>query len=392
MDHVSSSPADAIAAPTAGVARVVAPGATALRELRLRPVVLLRLALLLMIVGQLGRIPVLPVGRSAEAPVLVNDLWVLGVLASVGLAALYARSLVIDGVAGLALLFAALGSIMAVLAITRFGLTGMQAVVSLAYLARWLVYFGLYIAVINVVRADDVMGVWHALETMMLLFAAFGIVQAIFIPHFAQVVYPDSRVGVDWDEQGHRLVSTLLEPNIAGAMIMLVLLIELAQLGAGERVSLWKPILLVAALVATLSRSSLLGLLVGGAIILGVRGISRRMVRFAIVVGVMLIPAIPRAVEFAARYNKISLSDASAMSRVVAWLRILDVWSDNKVFGIGFNTYRYVQVHYGYTPGEGIAASSADGGLLFILLLTGIVGLSLYLAMLGLIVRRCRRI
>jgi O-antigen ligase len=97
-------------------------------------------------------------------------------------------------------------------------------------------------------------------------------------------------------------------------------------------------------------------------------------------------------IDFAQKYNKISLSDTSAMSRVVAWLRILDVWSDNKLFGIGFNTYRFVQVRYGYTPGEGVAASSADGGLLFILLMTGIVGLSLYVGMLWLIVRRCRRV
>jgi O-antigen ligase len=281
---------------------------------------------------------------------------------------------------------------MAVLSITRFGLTGMQVVVSLAYLFRWLVYFGLYVVVINIVRADDVMDVWHSLETMMLVFAAFGIVQALFIPHFAQVVYPDSRVGVDWDEQGHRMVSTMLEPNIAGAMIMLVLLVHLAQLSAGERLSLWKPILLSTALVASLSRSSFLGLIVGGALILAVRGISRRMVRFTVVIGALLIPAIPRAIEFAQKYNKISLSDASAMSRVVAWLRILDVWSDNKLFGIGFNTYRFVQVRYGYTPGEGVAASSADGGLLFILLMTGIVGLILYVGMLSLVIRRCRRV
>jgi hypothetical protein len=389
---VTSSPAEALAGTGAGFATLVAPGAPATRGYHFRPVVALRLALLLMIVGQLGRIPVLPVGRSAEAPVLVNDLWVLAVLATGALAATYARSLKIDAVGGIALLFAALGGIMALLAIPRFGLSGMQAVVSLAYLARWLAYFGLYLVVINVVKSRDVGDVWRALETMMLVFAAFGIVQAVFIPHFAQVVYPESRVGVDWDEQGHRLVSTMLEPNIAGAMIILVLLVQLAQLSAGDRVSLWKPTLMFAALIGTLSRSSFLGLFVGGTVILLVKGISRRMVRFGVIVTVLLLPGIPKAIDFAQKYNKFSVSDPSAMSRVVAWLRVLAVWWDNKLFGIGFNTYRFVLPHYGYEPAAGVSGSSADGGLLFIALMTGLVGLGMYLFMLWLVVRRCRAV
>ena len=104
------------------------------------------------------------------------------------------------------------------------------------------------------------MALWRTLESTIIAFAAFGLVQAVFIPHFAQVVYPDSRVTIDFDEQGHRLVSTVLEPNMAGAMIMLVFLVQLAQLAGGVRISSWKPLLLFSALVATLSRSSFLGL------------------------------------------------------------------------------------------------------------------------------------
>lgn len=345
-----------------------------------------------MIIGQLGRIPVLPVGNTAEAPVLVNDLWVLALLGVGVMASMYARSLKFDGVAGLALLFAALGGLMALLAIPRFGLSSMDAIVSLAYLARWLAYFGIYLVVINDVRPSDAMHVWRSLETMMLVFAAFGLVQAAFIPHFAQVVYPESRVGVDWDEQGHRLVSTVLEPNIAGAMIILVLLVQLAQLSAGERIPLWKPTVLFAALAATLSRSSFLGLMVGATIILAVRGISRRMVRFGVLILALLVPVVPRALEFAAKYNKITVSDPSAMSRVVAWVQVLTLWWDNKLFGIGFNTYRFVLPHYGYEPEPGVSGSSGGGGLLFIALMTGIVGVGLYLWMLWLVIRRCRTV
>ena len=71
------------------------------------------------------------------------------------------------------------------------------------------------------------------------------------------------------------------------------------------------------------------------------------------------------------------------------WLRALQVFSDSPVFGVGFNTYGYVAETYGW-PRVGLAGNSTDGGLLFIAVMTGVVGLSLYLTMLAVIVRRCR--
>ena len=79
------------------------------------------------------------------------------------------------------------------IAIPRFGLTSFAAIVSMGYLARWMVYLAIYVAVINTVRASDVEGMWRAMETAILLFAAFGIFQSAFLPGFAQMVYPDSR-------------------------------------------------------------------------------------------------------------------------------------------------------------------------------------------------------
>jgi hypothetical protein len=287
--------------------------------------------------------------------------------------------------------FATVGFVSALWAVPRFGLSGLALLVSLAYLVRWFVYFLVYLVVINIVRGDDVMAVWRSLEAMMLVFAVFGIIQSIFIPHFAQVVYPESRVFVDWDEQGHRLVSTMLEPNIAGSMIMLMLLVNVAQLSAGERVAVWKPLIFFAALVASLSRSSFLGLAVGLTVIVAVRGVSRRMLRFGAVVGVAFLAALPRLVDYAMRFNKLSVSDASAMSRVINWLRALEVWADNPILGIGFNTFGFVVERYGGIR-AGAGSYSSDGGLLFIAVMTGVVGLALYVAMLVYVFRSCRRV
>lgn len=370
--------------------RLVGAGTSSVRSWPVRPVTLLRVVLLLLLVGQLGRIPVLSTGTS-EAPLLVNDLCLLALIAVTFVGALAAESFRVDAIGGLMLAFTAIGFVSALLAVSRYGLSGLQVVVSLAYLARWFVYFTVYLVVINVVRGEDVLDVWKSLETMMLVFAVFGIIQSIFLPHFAQLVYPDSRVALDWDEQGHRLVSTVLEPNIAGSMLMLMLLVNVAQIAGGEPVSFWKPLLFLGALAATLSRSSFLGLAVGLVVILAVRGISRRVLRLGIVVGVLFLAALPRLISYAARFNKLTLSDASAMSRVANWLRALRIWADHPVFGIGFNTYGYVVERYGGMR-AGASSFSSDGGLLFIAVMTGVVGLALYLGMLGLVVRRCRRI
>jgi hypothetical protein len=387
---VSSSRADGFVAVTATPYRLVATEGAHWRHWQVHPVTALRIALLLLVIGQLGRIPVLSTGTS-EAPLLVNDLCLLAVIAVTAISALAARSFRVDSIGGLALAFAAIGLVSALMAGPRFGLSSLELLVSVAYLARWLVYFAVYLVVINVVRGDDILPVWRTLETTMLIFAAFGIVQSIFLPHFAQLVYPDSRVFIDWDEQGHRLVSTVLEPNIAGSMIMLVLLIQIAQLAAGDRVSMWKPLLMFAALVATLSRSSFLGLAVGIAIVLVIRGISRRMLQLAGATGVLFLLALPKLFQFAQQYSKWNVSDASAMSRVVSWLRALRVWADHPLFGIGFNTYGYVVERYGGIR-AGAASFSSDGGLLFIAVMTGVVGLALYLGILYLVVRRCRRV
>jgi O-antigen ligase len=369
--------------------RLVASETSARDRWRFRPVMVLRFAIVLMLVAQLGRIPVLSTG-TAEAPLLVNDICVIAVVAAGVFSGLVSRSFRVDKIGGIALTFASVGLIAALLSIPQYALTGFELLVSLAYLARWVVYLGLYLVVINVVRREDTLSVWHTLEATMLVFAAFGIIQAMFIPHFAQVIYPESRVWVDWDEQGHRLVSTVLEPNIAGGMIILILIIQLAQLAAGERVALWKPFLMFAALVATLSRSSFIGLFVGGTVILLVRGVSRRMLRFGALLLLVVVAALPKLVQFAQMYSKLSV-DASAMTRVTNWLRAIRIFADNPIIGVGFNTYGYVAERYGYAR-VGLSGNSTDGGLLFIAVITGVVGLSLYLTMLATVVRRCRRV
>jgi len=358
-------------------------------QLGVKPVAVLQGAIFLLVVGNLGRIPLLDLG-DRSAPILVNDLCMIVALAVGFLTALRDRSLRLNDVAIAGIVFAAIGALSTIAGIQRFGFSAIEILGSLAYLARWLLYFSLYVVIINCVRARDVGSVWAALEWAMILIVAFGIIQTIFLPNFAFIVYPDARHGLDWDAQRNRLVSTILEPNIAAAMIAATLLVQLARLASGAIVPLWRPLVMFSGLLMTLSRGGLLSFFVGCLVLLPVFGLSKRIAKLAVVVAVLLAAASPKLIAFASQYARFGMSDGSALARVVVWQRSIATFLDYPIFGIGFNTWGFVQERRGF---ERIAISSysAEGGLLFVAVLTGLVGLAFYVAMVWFVLRRSRR-
>jgi O-antigen ligase len=358
-------------------------------SLQVRPALMLRVALMLLALANIGRIPLLDLGER-EAPILINDLAVMAVIGVAVAAWSRARSLKLDDVALAALTFAGIGALSAVSAIPRFGLTVFELVASLAYLARWCTYFALYLVVINSLRREDVAPTWAVAEWTLLVIAAFGIVQAIFLPDFALMIYPESRAYFDWDPQRHRLVSTVLDPNLVAFMFVIGLLVSLSRMANGVAVPLWKPVLLMVALVMTLSRSGMLAFLVGAGVILWTRGITKRMARFGAVIAVLGLVALPRLIEMLVDYSRIGVTDASALARVISWQRAIVTFLESPWFGVGFNTYGYVQERRGFER-FGAGAYSAEGGLLFIAVMTGIVGVAVFIAMLWFVLRRCRR-
>jgi O-antigen ligase len=181
----------------------------------------------------------------------------------------------------------------------------------------------------------------------------------------------------------------VLEPNIAAMMILIPLLVELAQLSVGAVVARWKPLLLLSALVLTLSRSGVIGLICGLIVILSIRGLSKRLLRAGIAAAGLAVLAAPLLVRLAMAYGKLHV-DASALARLVSWARALKIFVDHPIIGVGFNTYGFVQRQYG-SDQIGAAAYSSDGGLLFVAVMTGVVGLALFCWMLAAMVRECRR-
>lgn len=354
-----------------------------------RVVDLLRVTVLLSVLANLARVPVLSTGMKS-APILLTDLLVVAALFFGSVVVMRRRRLIVDLPAGLGLAFAAVGAVSALLSIPRFGLSAFEVLFSLAYLVRWLVYFAIYVIAINVVFRPDALRLWGAVERMILVFAGFGIFQSIFLPGFAQMVYPDSQAYVDWDIQGHRLVSTYLDPNFAGGLIAMGLLVLVARAAFGTAVPAWKLLLLGAALLMTVSRSSILGFVAGAGLLLVVRGPSRRLLKLGGMALLVLLPFLPLLIRFALSFGKFSV-EGSAMHRVIAWLRAIEIFADHPVLGVGFNTYGFVARSYGFAE-KGNASFGLDGGLLFIAVMTGMVGVLVYSAMVAATLGRCRRL
>jgi len=354
-------------------------------DTRLRPVTALGWSFVALLAANLGRIPVIASGQHS-LPIILNDLALAAVLTFGLIGIVQRRRLALDRITVAVLVFALVGGLTAIAAVPRFGMPVSQLYVSLAYLLRWLFYVGVYVVVINCGTAGDAARLWRALEGVILVFAAFGVLQAALLPGFAQMVQP----GAGWDLQGHRLVSTALDPNIAGAMILIVLLVQLAMISTGVPTRRWKPLLLTLAVALTLSRSAVLALVAGGLIILFARGLSRRLVRLGAVVLLAVLATLPLLIRFAAQYGKFS-ADGSASARLITWALAFRAFLDHPIIGIGFNTWGFYQQRFGFDI-SGNASYSTDGGLLFVAALTGLVGLSIYLTMIGFLIVRCRRI
>ena len=344
-----------------------------------------------MALGNVGRIPMGALG-GRTAPFVVADVATALVWFALAAVVLGGRVRVtLDEISLPVVAFVAVATISTVLGIDRYGMDFKDAVGTLAFLVRWVMYFGWYLLVVWCLTPDEARSAWRYIETALIVFAAFGILQSAFLPGFAQLVHNEPGLPV-WDEQGHRLVSTLLDPNFAGLLIVIPLLFRLARIAEGieERGSSWILTLLVAALVLTVSRSSALALVVGLAVIAVLRGVRSKLSYTVLVGAAFVVPALVLMRGYLASMNRLYI-DTSALERIIPWTRSLALFLEHPVLGIGFNAARQAQMAHGWVP-VGIADVSLDAGLLFVATMTGAIGLLFYLVMLWRVLRVSRRV
>lgn len=341
-----------------------------------------------MALGNVGRIPLGALG-GRTAPFVVADLVVALLWVALAALVLSGRGRVaLDEISLPALAFVAVAALSTALAVGRYGLGVKDAVGVAAFLVRWVGYFGWYLFVVWCLTGHEARGAWRDIETAILVIAAFGIVQAAFLPGLAQMIHNEPGLPV-WDVQGHRLVSTMLDPNFAGMLIAIALFFRLARVAEGLRERPWIIAVLALALVLTVSRSSALALAVGLVVIVAVRGVRSRLGYTLLVGASLLVPAFWLMAGYAASLNKLRV-DTSAVERFIPWFRAMRLLTEHPLLGVGFNAMKEAEVAHGWLLVGG-AGVSLDGGLLFVAAMTGLLGLACYLWMGWRVLRLARR-
>ncbi len=339
--------------------------------------------------GNVGRIPAIALG-GRTSPIVLADAVVLLIWCVIIIATLSGRaSIIVDDVMAAACAFVAAALISTLLAFGRYDLGVVEGAGVAAFLVRWIAYFGWYPFVMWSLTPDESRDAWRYIERALLAFAIFGIFQSAFLPGFAQMIHDGGDLPT-WDVQGRRLVSSMLDPNFAGILVVIALLFRLARVAEGMAQSGVVLAVLAAATLLTVSRSAILALIVGLVVIAGIRGLRLRLFRVIALGGVLLLPFLSLLLSFAASFNKLHY-DASAAQRLVPWIRAGRLLIEHPWLGVGFNAIKQAQESHGWRTLGG-ADVSLDGGLLFVAAMTGVIGLWLYVRMLVRVARGARRV
>ena len=260
---------------------------------------------------------------------------------------------------------------------THLHLTSEEYIMSFSYTVR----FFLYVLFAWLVFSSAFGNLKENLTKIFLLsgisFAVLGLLQFIFFPNL------DFLNASGWDPHYFRTVSTFLDPNFAGAFLVLALILFLSLRGGSLRPT-WQSLLLFTlmyvALLTTFSRSSYLMFLISGLTFSFLKK-SKTFAFATILLFALLLIGFQIYTNLVAKPRNIDRAQ-SASSRLNTWEQGITLFQKSPVLGIGYNAYRYGIREYNLGDEQFLAshgASSNDSSLLFVLSTTGILGLLVYL-------------
>ena len=275
------------------------------------------------------------------------------------------------------------------LAVNFKNFSGNEILVGLSYIVRWSLYGSLFFVVKSFSSEFKKKVIYLLLITGALL-TFFGFIQYFFYSNLRNLYY------LGWDEHMHRMFSVFLDPNFAGAFFVLYLLFLLSflsylfrnnKIGEVWLISVVSIFSLISVFL-THSRSALIMLFISIVIF------SVLIKKWYWVFGFILISLVFIFISSKSfNVENINLFRiASAEARLDSAKIAIQIIRENPVFGVGFNTYRYVQVKYGFRNPINSSISHADAGtdnsFLFVLATMGIVGVIFYLNLLWNILKK----
>lgn len=258
-----------------------------------------------------------------------------------------------------------------------------QFFISSLYILRWISYAFIFILVFDLNKR-----VKKKIEKIMLLTGVFfvlaGYIQFAYYQELKNLFY------LGWDEHMYRLFGVFFDPNFSGIFLSLFLLFLVnkrlqTSINPLTKNKLFFSILIaftLGALILTFSRSAFVVFILTFMIFFSLIGKKKWII-------IPLIFIIFIGIIFSQRFYIESINPfrtTSTKARLASMKEGIEIFSRKPIMGVGFNSYRYSQLQYGYRKQVDIDRSHADAGadnsFLFILATTGIVGFATYLYML----------
>lgn len=222
----------------------------------------------------------------------------------------------------------------------------LQLFVAALYPLRFFAYAGLYFAFAKQKIAQR----WLIIAAVII--AVFGLLQYILVPDVSFLK------ALDWDDHYFRLVGAHLDPGFTGALLVLGLLLT----------PLPVKVLIYVAMALTYSRATYLMYLVSFAVLAFYQKSVKIFLVAAAILGLTLL-VLPKTPGEGTKLDR----ETSLWARVHNWQETLVIWQKSPLFGVGFNTYRYVSKTSPQSHSGG-----ADSSLLLVLATSGTVGLFTY--------------
>ena len=260
---------------------------------------------------------------------------------------------------------------------------------SFLYGVRFVSYAFLLVIIKNI-KHSLIDSTVYMLLTAGIVLLIFGFIQYLFYSDLRNLYY------LGWDEHMHRMFSTFLDPNFSGGFFVLFL-IFISAIGLyffqinRIKISLifvifW--LITLAAVYLTFSRSALIMLFVGAFVFLFL--VKKLKWILVFIVSFLIFAAISSKSFYIENVNL--LRTASTGARLESARIAVEIIKENPVLGVGFNSYKYAQIRYGFRDKESALKSHADAGtdnsFLFILATTGIAGFASYLYLLFTILKQ----
>lgn len=211
-------------------------------------------------------------------------------------------------------------------------------------------------------------------------FLILGLIQLKLLPDISFLTQ------FGWDPHQGRLLSTFLDPNFAGAYLILMASLSLAfylSIDNWTKTKLFYGVLsglFLFGIILTLSRSALLAV----AIVFAIMTLwqDRRIFILGIFLGALLVLNNPRLAE---RLHGIYKVDETAQLRINSWEDNFEIAKDNYWIGVGYNAMAEEQYRRGVIENTSVhSAGGSDSSYITIWSTLGIVGLGVVWILYGL--------